>query len=322
MIQSHAFLFRDLGNSLKFFSFCYNETMKEIAIIGSTASGKSALAVEIAQKVHANILSLDSLSIYKGADIVSAKPTIEEQGGIRHFGLDILEIDAHFSAGKFIDLYHEARDQSRRESKHLIITGGSGFYLKMLLEGLSQRVEVSQEVRNEIAVILHDLESAYEQILRIDSDYAQKISPHDRYRVGKWYEIYLSQGVSATDYFQMHRPQPKALPIEIFEIQTDRKELRKKIEKRTQQMISLGLVEEIFHLEKQYGRAPHPMKAIGIVETLGYLDGQYSLEKTAELITTHTAQLAKRQEIFNHTQFSHTHKDIIYNLKNKLLNYF
>ncbi len=296
--------------------------MKEIAIIGPTASGKSALAVEIAQKVNANILSLDSLSIYKNADIVSAKPSIAERRGVIHFGLDILEINEQFSAGKFIELYHEAREQSYQASKHLIITGGSGFYLKMLLEGLTERIEVSQSTQNEIAVILRDLNSAYEKILHTDSIYAKKISPYDRYRIGKWYEIYLTHGMSASDYFQIHQARSIQRDIPIFEIAIDRQKLREKIDKRTQQMIRLGLIDEIFNLEREYGRNPHPMKAIGIIETLGYLDARYKLERMSELITIHTAQLAKRQEIFNKTQFQGSYKDIINNLKIKLLNCF
>jgi len=131
--------------------------IKEIAILGPTASGKTAAAIEIAQKYNANILSLDSLAIYKETDIVSAKPTLHERGGIRHFGIDVLNIDDYFSAATFFDLYHEARRESEKEGKHLIIVGGTSFYLKSMLEGLSPKVTLSKDSEKQLHEILHNL---------------------------------------------------------------------------------------------------------------------------------------------------------------------
>ncbi len=291
--------------------------MKEIALLGPTASGKSALAVEIARRVGANILSLDSLAIYKETDIVSAKPTPEERGGIRHFGIDVLEIDDYFSAATFFDLYHEAKKASMAEGKHLIIVGGTGFYLKSLMEGLSPKVTPSSETLQRIAQQMRDLPEAYALIRHHDSTYADKISPNDRYRIQKWLEIFYESGMDATTFFAQNRRAPVIPEIPVFEIAVDRDLLRKRIAQRTEAMIADGLVEEVFALERKYGRKPNPMKAIGIHETLMYLDGKLGLDALAEAITTHTAQLAKRQETFNTSQFSQRIKL----LKDDLTNY-
>ncbi len=277
--------------------------MKEIAILGPTASGKSALAVEIAREIDAVILSLDSLSIYKEADIVSAKPTIEERGGILHFGIDRLRIDEYFSAATFFDIYKEAKEYAQKSGKHLLITGGTGFYLKALIEGLSARITPTAETMRRVKRKLLDLKRAYEYILEKDPAYASKIASHDRYRIQKWYEIHLESGMVATDYFQIHKKSPVIERIDIYAIEIERETLRERIALRTKRMIETGLVEEVFALERKYGRAPKPMGAIGIKETLSYLDGRFSLLDLEEQIMIHTAQLAKRQRTFNASQF-------------------
>jgi tRNA dimethylallyltransferase len=277
--------------------------IKKVAILGPTASGKSALAIEIAQKAGANILSLDSLAIYRETDIVSAKPTEEERGGIKHFGIDLLDIDDYFSAATFFDIYHEAVAESEKEGKDLIIVGGTSFYLKSMIDGLSAKVSLNQKEHEKIETILQDLERAYRFIEEKDPLYASKIAPADRYRIGKWHEIYLAKSIPATHFFAQNEREGIVADMPIFEIAVDRDILRDRIKRRTESMLSQGLIEEVFNLEKKYGRKPAAMKAIGIRETLDYLDGKLSKNALSEQISTHTAQLAKRQETFNNSQF-------------------
>ncbi len=296
--------------------------IKEIALLGPTASGKSALAVELAQRFGANILSLDSLAVYRETDIVSAKPTAAERGGIRHFGLDLLGIDDYFSAATFFDLYKEAKDASLREGKHLIIVGGTSFYLKALMEGLSPKVTLTPEQKTQLDDILKNLEEAYATIRKKDPHYAAKIASQDRYRIGKWHEIYLAEGVGATTFFAQNRREPVVNALPIFDIAVEREALRKHIALRTEAMLENGLVEEVFQLEKKYGRKPSPMKAIGIRETLDYLDGKLSIEALHTAVSTHTAQLAKRQETFNSSQFLHRIKLLKHDLINEISKLF
>jgi len=298
--------------------------MKEIALLGPTASGKSALAINIAKKVGANILSLDSLSIYKEVDIVSAKPTKDELKDVKHFGINEIYLDGYFGAGKFFDIYKKAKESSFKEGKHLIITGGTGFYLKALIEGLSKKPKLDQQNRVKLKEILSDLQQAFKNIEKLDPKFAQKISINDSYRISKWYEIYLESNITASEYYKQFCKEPLIKSIDIFEIEVDRKTLREKIALRSKQMLKDGLIDEIFYLEKKYSREPNPMKAIGIVETLEYLDGKISKKELEEKITTHTAQLAKRQQIFNKTQFQiqKIKRYIKQDLEKKLLSYF
>ncbi len=296
--------------------------MKEVALLGATASGKSALAIDVAKKVGANILSLDSLAIYKEADIVSAKPTIQERAGIKHFGIDVLTIDSYFSAATFFELYKEAKESSLKENKHLIIVGGTSFYLKAMLEGLSPKCTPSSKSLEKVKERLQNLSDAYHDIAKLDPTYAKKISQQDSYRIGKWFEIYYESGLSATDYFAKNSQNPLIKEIPIFDIMIDREILRSRIDKRTAIMIESGLIDEVFALERAYTRAPSAMKAIGIVESLQYLDGYINKQELHQLISTHTAQLAKRQETFNKAQFPHVHKLLIEDLKEELVSIF
>jgi tRNA dimethylallyltransferase len=296
--------------------------MKEIAILGATASGKTGLAIEIAKEVDANILSLDSLSIYKEVDIVSAKPTLEEREGIKHFGIDALNLDEYFSVATFFDLYKKAKEASLKEGKHLIIVGGTSFYLKSMIEGLSVKLSVSDGTKEKISKQILDLNSAFEMIQNLDPIYSKKISSSDSYRIEKWYEIYYESGKIATNYFAQNEKKAIISDIPIFDILVDRKILREKISQRTTVMIDNGLIDEIFYLEKKYGRNPAPMGAIGIKETLQYLDGKIDKKELHSWITIHTAQLAKRQETFNKSQFPQRVKLLKNDLKKNIRSIF
>ncbi|NPA60429.1 MAG: tRNA (adenosine(37)-N6)-dimethylallyltransferase MiaA, partial [Epsilonproteobacteria bacterium] len=162
---------------------------------------------------------------------------------------------------------------------------------------------------------------AYNFIKQNDSIFAQKISKTDRYRIEKWHEIYLKTNKIATEYFKSHPPLPAIKNIKIYNLEIDKKSLKDKISLRTKLMIDQGLVEEIYFLEKKYGRDHTAMGAIGIKETLAYLDGKLDLQGLKESISIHTAQLAKRQITFNKTQF----KDNIFNINpnlNKNISFF
>jgi len=295
--------------------------MKEIAILGATASGKTSLAIEVAKEFGANILSLDSLSIYKEVDIVSAKPTLQEREGIKHFGIDELYIDQPFSVATFFKLYKNAKEISIKENKHLIIVGGTSFYLKSMIEGLSVKLSLSNETKEKVKNILLNLPSAFSKLQKLDPDYAKKISSNDSYRIEKWYDIYLQSGEIATEYFSKNQKEPIVKNIPIFDIEVDKQKLREKIAKRTELMIKNGLIDEIFYLEKKYTRKPTPMGAIGIKETLQYLDGLIDKNELQNLITIHTAQLAKRQETFNKSQFPQRTKLLKQDLKKEISKY-
>jgi len=278
--------------------------MKTIAVIGPTASGKSDLALHAAASTGARILSLDSLSIYKGIDIASAKPTPEERGGIIHYGIDLLTPDRSFNVTTFVTLYREAKHSCEAAGVPLIIVGGTSFYLKVLMEGISETPPTDASTLRKVETLMRDPAAAYTLLQDADPAWMAGIEPNDRYRTEKMLTIYLQTGTRPSEWFAAHPPEPILLATPLFEIDVPRALLRERIAQRTRKMIASGLVDEVAALEAAYGRAPHPMKAIGIVEVLEYLDGRIGRDEMAEQIITHTAQLAKRQQTFNRNQFA------------------
>jgi tRNA dimethylallyltransferase len=277
--------------------------MKQIAIIGPTASGKSDLAIEMAMQHNAYILSIDSLSIYKEIDVASAKPSADELEKVKHFGINEIYLDTHFSVATFIELYKKAFQKALDDDKNLIIVGGTSFYLKSLTSGLSQLPEYSEATKERAAKMLLNLPGAYDYLQEIDPGYMKAIEATDAYRIEKMLLLVLESGMGPTAWFNAHPPQPVIESLDIFNIDVERALLRERIEKRTHKMAASGLIDEVAMLEHKYGRNHNAMKAIGIIEVLAYLDGECTREAMIENIITHTAQLAKRQQTFNKTQF-------------------
>jgi tRNA dimethylallyltransferase len=278
--------------------------MKQLAIIGPTASGKSDLALRLALRHDAYIFSIDSLSVYRTIDIASAKPPVEEREQVRHFGIDLLDPDEPFGVTHVFECYRQARTAAEADGKPLIIVGGTSFYLKSLIDGLSPTPEITPDIISRAATILQNQEKAYALLRDADPDYMTQIDPADRYRTEKMLLLYLQSGQTPTEWFAAHPPIPVVTdPLPIYEIDVDRTLLRERIALRTQKMIATGLIDEVARLERLYGRSPNAMKAIGIVEVLDYLDGTIDKAEMTEQIVTHTAQLAKRQQTFNRNQF-------------------
>lgn len=293
---------------------------KQLALIGSTASGKTALSIKVAQKMNAHILSLDSLSIYKEIDIVSAKPTLEERQDIKHFGIDHIYPNENFDVTIFIKLYHDVQSLCQRENKNLIIVGGTSFYLKMLIDGISDLPSISKHTQVRTKEKLLHLEESHAFLFNLDEIYMKNIESKDSYRIEKALNIYLETGVTPTAYFKQNPPIvtiKDVLPI--YQIVWGKTALRERIVLRTQLMINDGLIDEICILENKYGRKPNCMKSIGIKETLAYLDGIYDKKMLLEKITTNTARLAKRQTTFNNSQFLHVIKGSVDELEKILL---
>lgn len=289
--------------------------MKELAIIGTTASGKTALSLEIANKTNSIILSLDSLCVYKEIDIASAKPTKIERGDIVHFGIDEVFPNEKFDVIEFLNLYKNAKEYAEKNMKNLIIVGGTGFYLKALVDGISDGLKENTNLDM-------SLNDAYNLLYSLDKDYMQKIEPNDKYRVEKAYSIYKLSGLTPSQYF-LKNPKIALSPnLPIFEILWEKDELINRISLRTKQMIKSGLIDETIYLEKKYTRAPNCMSSIGIIETLEYLDGKLDKKSLEDKIIQNTLKLAKRQNTFNKGQFTNRVSNIIPSLNSEIIKYF
>jgi len=297
-----------------------DKSIKQLAIIGPTASGKSKLAISIARQINAVILSLDSLSLYKEIDIVSAKPIISERGEIEHYGIDLLYPDEPFDVTLFSKLYQDVYRLAVQEGKNLIVVGGTSFYLKSLLDGISPMPPKDKTVSKKVHESILDIGEAYRMLSHLDPHHMAGIASNDSYRIRKALEIFYATGEIPSVYFKNHPPVSTILgKLPLYRIVTERALLRNRIIYRTAEMLQNGLIDEVAYLEKRYSRSPNCMKAIGIKETLMYLDGLYDKMTLEEKITTNTARLAKRQTTFNQSQFDNHLSLDLENLEKRIL---
>lgn len=269
------------------------------AIIGTTASGKSALALKLARKFGLCIFSLDSLSVYKGVDIASAKPRVADLREIRHYGIDLLAPSEKCNAGVFLQLLCEI---PKNEIPKLLIVGGSSFYLKSIIEGLSLAPQSSVFVEAYIAKIAQNKAEAHKLLHQIDSDFATKISPNDSFRIAKGLQIYFLTHKQPSAFFAQNPRQKLPFNIKIFELIKPREILRNDIKIRTERMFERGLIDEVRNLRQNFSQS-QVFKAIGVKEIIAFLDGKISQDEAKEAIIKNTLSLAKRQRTFNRTQF-------------------
>ncbi|NDJ27271.1 tRNA (adenosine(37)-N6)-dimethylallyltransferase MiaA [Campylobacter sp. MIT 12-8780] len=260
----------------------------EFALIGCTACGKSELASRLAAEFNAFILSLDSLCVYKEINIASAKP--DDTQCINYFGINLLSVDEAFNVALFFKEYKRAKNAALKANKPLIIVGGTSFYLKALMSGLSK----------EVPALLHyelDNEAIYALVKRIDKK--AKIEKNDTYRLRKWLDIYEFSKEVPSEFLKRTLKPALIKKLDIFELVCDKELLRQRIAKRTKAMLEKGLLEEARYLFMHFDTSLKPLNSIGLKECKAYLDGEISLHELETLITTHTAQLAKRQRTFN-----------------------
>lgn len=280
------------------------------AIVGASASGKSALSLQIAQIARERgqrvaLFSLDSLAVYREVDIASAKPSKESLAQIPHFAIDMLAPDEPCSFGVFAGALQDALHYCARTESRLLLVGGSGFYLKAMIDGISpapNALDDAQQARLE-RILAHP-KRAHAMLARIDNMSAQKA--HDSYRLRKAFEILLATKQPPSCYFAAN-PKRAMLPkIPIFELQIERDNLWRNITTRTESMLRQGLLDEVRTICDKYGRDIQPAKSIGFRECLAYFDDVITRDNLAEQIAIHTRQFAKRQRTFNRTQLAAT----------------
>jgi len=261
----------------------------EIALIGTTASGKTHIAGILAREFEAVILSLDSLCVYKEINIASAKPSKEELGSLDYFGVNLLSVKEHFNVGLFIKEYQKAKEFAKNKNLPLIIVGGSGFYLKTMIEGLSSKVLQTKSSLSNDAI--------YKLLKELDPH--QKIEKNDTYRLKKWLSIYEQTGEIPSEFLKRTQKSGVLKNVEIYELVWDKELLKKRIQARTKEMLDKGLLEEAKELFLRFDNKLKALNSIGLKECKEYLEGKISFDELENLITIHTTQLAKRQRTFN-----------------------
>lgn len=264
---------------------------KVVAIVGATASGKTAYSIELAKKINGEIVSADSRLVYKGFDIGTAKPTIDEMDGVPHHMIDIVEPEFEYSAGLYKKQAKDVISQILLRGNVPIICGGTGLYIDILLKNYDlPEIEANRELRNELTQL--DTANLEDMLKNLDIDAFTSIDKNDRKKMIRAIEIIKTTNKPLSQTRGMNKSEYN---VEWIGKNFDRKTLYERIDKRVDIMIENGLVEETKNLLEKHGRIPNLVNTIGYREILGYIDNQCSLEQAAELLKKNTRNYAKRQ---------------------------
>ncbi len=265
--------------------------VKIVAIVGPTASGKTAFAVEYAKKHNGEIISADSRLVYKGFDIGTAKPTPEERQGIKHYLIDIFEPDIDYSAAQYVKDAHKAIDEISGKGKLPIVAGGTGFYIKALLEGYDfPEMETDYELRSALYKKEHD--ELYDELYRLDPVTALEIEKNDKKKVIRSLEVIKALKRPLSEVKGKIAP---PFEIEWIGLNYPRNELYERINRRVDLMVEQGLIEETKNLLEKYGRIQNLTCTIGYQEIIAYLDGVMTLDEALDKLKQNTRNYAKRQ---------------------------
>lgn len=271
---------------------------KVIVICGPTASGKTALSIELAKKINGEIISADSMQIYKDMDIGTAKPSKEEMQGIKHYLLDFVSPDARYSVAEYKKDAKKAIKEIIEKGKTPIIVGGTGLYVDSLIYEIEYNdIKVDENYREKLEEIVkkEGLEKLYKMATEIDSEAMEKISPNDKKRIMRVLEIYKATGKTKTEQEAESRKNPPEYDYKVFALNWDREKLYERINKRVDIMIEQGLIEEVKEILKKYNKFPTAMQGLGYKEVVDYLHGVYTKEEMIEKIKMETRRYAKRQ---------------------------
>ena len=271
---------------------------KAIVICGPTASGKTKLSVELAKKINGEIVSCDSMQIYKDMTIGTAKPTEEEMQGIKHYLIDCVSPEIRYSVADYKKDAISAIEEIILKGKVPIIVGGTGLYLESLIYNIEyNEIEVDLKYREELEKIEKEegLEPLYKKAESIDPEAIKKISHNDKKRIFRILEIYKSTGKTKTQLEIESRKNKPEYDFLLFCITMDREKLYERINLRVDLMIKAGLIEEVKNLCKKYKELPTALQGLGYKEVVEYLDGKISKEEMIEKIKQETRRYAKRQ---------------------------
>ena len=271
---------------------------KVIVICGPTASGKTKLSIELAKKINGEIVSCDSMQIYKDMNIGTAKPTEEEMQGIKHYLIDCVSPQTRYSVADYKKDAIFAIKEIFSKGKVPIIVGGTGLYLESLIYNIEyNEIEVDLKYREELEKIEKEegLESLYKKAELIDPEAIKKISHNDKKRIFRILEIYKSTGKNKTQLEIESKKNKPEYDYLLFGITMDREKLYERINLRVDLMIKDGLVEEVKNLCKKYKELPTALQGLGYKEVVEYLDGTISKEEMIEKIKQETRRYAKRQ---------------------------
>jgi tRNA dimethylallyltransferase len=270
-----------------------------LVIINSpTATGKTQLAVNLALETGGEIISADSLQVYRYLDIGTAKPSMEQRRGIKHYLIDVVNPDEEFNASVFAEKARMIISDLAGKGKPVFIAGGTGLYIRALLHGIIDTPDVDENIRNYYRRLRdnHGKKYIYDLLLQRDAGAAGRINQNDSVRVIRALEVLDQTGESILEKQKKHLFADCPYKTYKIGLQLDRKELKKRIIQRTEKMITEGLLDEVKSvLDRGYNENLKPLQSLGYKQMIGFLRNQYNWENSIDLIKRDTWHYAKRQ---------------------------
>ncbi len=271
---------------------------KVIVICGPTASGKTALSIELAKKIDGEIISADSMQIYEDMDIGTAKPSKEEMDGIPHHLIGYVSPEERYSVARYKKDAIKKIEEVLQRGKYPIIVGGTGLYVDSLVNGVEyDDIKIDLEYRSKLEELAEKqgLEFVYDKAMQVDPVAMKKISKNDKKRIFRVLEIYNATGKTKTDQEIESRRKENPYDFKVFGINIEREKLYERINLRVDIMMKQGLVQEVENIVKKYKGFPTSMQALGYKEVIEYLKGEVNEEEMVEKIKRESRRYAKRQ---------------------------
>lgn len=270
---------------------------KVIVIVGPTASGKTSTSIEIAKELNGEIISADSMQIYKEMNIGTAKPSMEERNGIMHYLMDIVSPDELYNVTMYKKMAEEAIEEILSKGKVPIIVGGTGLYISTLINGIEfSEVKEDTEYRNEMQALAESKGPNYlhDMLREVDPVAADNIDMNNVRRVIRALEIYKLTGKTKTQIDEESRKETK-YDYMVYGIETPRENLYERINLRVDKMLEEGLIEEVKSLLEKYELSKTALQGLGYKEVKAYLEKQITYDEMVEILKMETRRYAKRQ---------------------------
>ncbi len=268
-------------------------------LTGCTASGKSVVALELAERLQAEIISLDSMTLYREMDIGTAKPSLSDRARVSHHLLDIVNPDQEFSLSEYVQAAHAAIAEIHGRSKEVLFVGGTPLYLKSLLRGVYQGPPADWEFREQIEEELKavPLEALHERLQMFDPLAAAKLHPHDKRRIIRALEVFRATGLPLSHRQTQFDEGQQAEQCRVFVLDWPRDILHQRINARVEQMFANGLIDEVRGIVARYGSLSRTAaQAVGYREVIDYLAaGETNRTECIERVQARTRQFARRQ---------------------------
>ncbi|HJZ87113.1 MAG TPA: tRNA (adenosine(37)-N6)-dimethylallyltransferase MiaA [Polyangia bacterium] len=267
--------------------------MRAVCIVGPTASGKTGCALALARALGGEILSCDSVAVYRGLDIGAAKPSPLERQLVPHHLIDVAAPDQPFSAAQWAQLADAAAAEVAARGRPIVVAGGTGLYLRAWLRGLVETPSPDAAVRSRHRA--QPVEALFAQLARVDPASAARIAPGDKVRVSRALEIYEQTGLTMTELLRRQSVGAPRIEALLVGLAPTRAELYSRIDARVEAMMARGLLAEVRALVEKYGEGARALRSLGYAQLRGHLRGQVALPEAVERIKRASRQLARRQ---------------------------